>query len=102
MQNTNDNAKNGDPMKVPMQYELTHLQMQAMLRDNDIPESELKYLGDKEYPANFQAHPEYHGVVMPWYLVGGEHEVPVCDIASVDQVDDDDCVPENDGWGLQK
>ena len=39
---------------------------------------------------------------MPWYLVGGEHEVPVADIASVDQVDDDDVVPENDGWGPQE
>ena len=47
---------------------------------HDIPESELKYLGDKEYPEDFQAHPEYHGEIMPWYLVGGEHEVPVCDI----------------------
>jgi hypothetical protein len=36
---------------------------------------------------------------MPWYLIGGEHEVPVCDIGSIDQVDEDDCVPENDGWG---
>ena len=87
-------------MKVPTQYELTHLQPQAMLRDNAIPESELKYLGDKEYPVDYQAHPEYHGIVMPWYLVGGQHEVPVCDIASVDRVDDDDCVPENDGGDL--
>ena len=88
-------------MKVPTQYELTHLQLQAMLRDNDIPDSELMYLGDRVYPEDYQAHPEYHGQVMPWYLVGGEHEVPVCDIASVDRVDDDDCVPENDGWGPQ-
>lgn len=27
-------------------------------------------------------------MIMPWYLVAGEHEVPVCDIASVDRVDD--------------
>jgi hypothetical protein len=33
--------------------------------------------------------------------VGGDNEVPVADIASVDQVDDDDIVPENDGWGQQ-
>jgi len=26
---------------------------------------------------------------MPWYCVGGEHEVPVCDIASVDRVDEE-------------
>ena len=42
-----------------------------MLRDHDIPESELKYLGDRVYPEDYQAHPEYHGQVMPWYLVGG-------------------------------
>ena len=101
-QNTNNNANNGDPMKVPTQYELTHLQLQAMLRDNDIPDSELMYLGDREYPEDFQAHPECRGIVMPWYLVGGEHEVPVADIASVDRVDDDDVVPENDGWGPQE
>ena len=32
---------------------------------------------------------EYHGEVMPWYLIGGEHEVPVCDIGSIDQCDED-------------
>ena len=72
-------------MKVPTQAELTHLQLQAMLRENSFPEGELKYLGERE-----GEH---------WYLIAGEHEVPVCDIASVDQVDDDDCIPENDGWG---
>lgn len=86
-------------MKIPTQPELMHLQMQAMLRDQSIPESELSYIGKRVYPESFKAHPEYHGVVMPWYLVGGDHEVPVADIASVDQVDDDDIVPENDGWG---
>lgn len=75
-------------MKVPTQYELTHLQMQAMLRDNNIPETELKYIGERIYPENFQAHPEYHGMMMHWYLIAGEHEVPVCDIGSVDCVDD--------------
>ena len=47
------------------------------------------YLGDREYTTEYQAHPEYHGEIMPWYLVGGEHEVPVCDIASVDRVDEE-------------
>ena len=75
-------------MKVPTQPELLHLQLQAMLRDHDIPDSELMYLGDRVYPEDYQAHPEYHGQMMPWYLVAGEHEVPVCDIASVDRVDD--------------
>ena len=77
-------------MKVPTRPELMHMQLQAMMRDNSIPESELVYLGDREYTTNYVAHPEYHGQIMPWYLVGGEHEVPVCDIDSVDQVDDDE------------
>ena len=85
-------------MKVPTQPELTHMQLQAMLRENDIHESELVYCGEREYTTEYAAHPEYHGQFMHWYIIGGEHEVPVCDIASVNQVDEDDCVPENDGW----
>jgi len=75
-------------MKVPTQYELTHLQLQAMLREHRIPENELKYIGERVYPENFKGHPEYHGQMMHWYLIAGEHEVPVCDIGSVDAVDD--------------
>ena len=60
-----------------------------MLRDNAIPESELKYVGDRVYPEDFQAHPEYHGVVMPWYLIGGEHQVKAEQIEDFEQVDDD-------------
>jgi len=85
-QNTNNNVKNGDPMKVPTQPELMHLQLQAMLREHNIPESEVKYLGDRVYPEHHKGHPEYHGQMMPWYLIAGEHEVPVADIASIDRV----------------
>ena len=74
-------------MNVPAAYELTHMQLQAMLREHDIPDTEVKYLGKFEYTTEYQAHPEYHGMMMHWYLIGGEHEVPVCDIASVDAVD---------------
>ena len=77
-------------MKVPTQPELIHLQLQAMLREHNIPETEVKYLGDRVYPEDYQAHPEYHGQVMPCYLIANEHEVPVCDIASVDRTDEDD------------
>jgi hypothetical protein len=52
----------------------------------------LKYIGERVYPENFQAHPEYHGMMMHWYLIAGEHEVPVCDIGSVDCVDDEETV----------
>ena len=47
------------------------------------------YCGDREYTTEYAAHPEYHGQMMPFYLVAGEHEVPVCDIASVDRVDEE-------------
>lgn len=76
-------------MKVPTQAQLTHLQLQAMLRDHNIPNSELMYCGDREYTTEYEAHPEYHGQMMPFYLVAGEHEVPVCDIESVDRVDEE-------------
>lgn len=75
-------------MKVPTQYELTHLQLQAMLRENKFPDTELKYIGERVYPEEFKAHPEYHGMMMHWYLIDNQHEVPVCDIGSVDLVDD--------------
>jgi hypothetical protein len=75
-------------MQVPTQYELIHLQLQAMLREHNVPETELKYIGERVYPENFKGHPEYHGQMMHWYLIAGEHEVPVCDIGSVDCMDD--------------
>jgi hypothetical protein len=75
-------------MKVPTQPELIHLQLQAMLRDHNVAETELKYIGERVYPENFKGHPEYHGQMMHWYLIAGEHEVPVCDIGSVDCMDD--------------
>tara|TARA_S200002703_G_scaffold116122_1_gene101663 strand:+ start:830 stop:1054 length:225 start_codon:yes stop_codon:yes gene_type:complete len=74
-------------MNIPDKVELQHMQLQAILRDNSIPNSELMYLGEREYSNEYQAHPEYHGQLMHWYLVAGEHEVPVCDILSVDSLD---------------
>lgn len=62
-------------MKVPTQAELTHLQLQAMLRENSFPNNELMYLGERE-----GEH---------WYLIAGEHEVPVSAIEDLTQVDDD-------------
>ena len=75
-------------MNVPTQVELQHMQLQAMLKEHDIPESELMYCGEREYTTEYAAHPEYHGQMMHCYLIAGEHEVPVCDIQSVDRVDD--------------
>ena len=76
-------------MKVPTQVKLMHLQLQAMLRDHSIPEDQMKYLGEREYTTEYSAHPEYHGKIMPWYLIGGEYEVPVCDIQDVESVENE-------------
>ena len=62
-------------MKVPTQAELTHLQLQAMLRENSFPDNELMYLGERE-----GEH---------WYLIAGEHKVPVSAIEDLTQVNDD-------------
>jgi hypothetical protein len=70
-------------MKVPDPWMLQHLQLQAIIRDNNMPEDQIKYLGEREYTTEYCAHPEYHGQLMPWYLIGGEHNVPVCDIQDV-------------------
>lgn len=50
-----------------------HMQLQAMLRENSFPEEELKYLGfeDGEH----------------WYLIAGEHRVPVSQLEGIDPVD---------------
>ena len=76
-------------MQVPDTWMLQHMQLQAILRDNAISEDQMKYLGEKEYTTEFCAHPEYHGQKMPWYLIGGEHEVPVCDIQAVQGNEED-------------
>lgn len=59
-------------MELPSADQLKHLQIQAMLRENNFPEDELKYLGERG-----GEH---------YYLIAGEHEVPVSDIMSVDQI----------------
>ena len=74
-------------MKVPDKVQLQHMQLQAMMRENLFPDNEIMYLGEREYTADYLAHPEYHGQIMHWYLIGGVHEVPVCDIISVDSED---------------
>ena len=56
------------------QSELTHLKIQAAMREKYFDEDQMKYLGvrDGEH----------------WYLVAGEHEVPVLAIEGFDQVED--------------
>lgn len=71
--NINDNVNFGEIMKVPTKEELRHMQLQAMLRENSFPEDELKYLGERD-----GEH---------YYLIAGEHEVPVSAIEDLDQVE---------------
>jgi hypothetical protein len=59
-------------MELPDQNLLKHPQIQAMLRENEFPEDELKYLGERDG--------------QHYYLIAGEHEVPVSDIISCDQI----------------
>ena len=75
-------------MKVPAKGQLMHYKIQAIMRDNDIPEDQIRYIGEREYPSNFKGHPELHGHIVPWYVINDEHEVPVCDISNFDSVDD--------------
>lgn len=53
-------------MNVPSNEELVHLKIQAALREHVFAEDQMKYLGERA---------GHH-----WYLVAGEHEVPVCEI----------------------
>ena len=54
--------------------QLIHLQLQAIMRENVIPDTEIKYLGLREGDH--------------WYLIANEHEVPAQDIMDVTAVDD--------------
>ena len=55
--------------------ELRHLQIQAAMRENAFPESELKYIGliDNEHT----------------YLIGGEHIAKISEITEFEAVDDE-------------
>ncbi len=50
-------------MNVPSKSELVHLKIQAAMRENCFDEDQMKYLGVRD---------DEH-----WYLIAGEHEVPV-------------------------
>ena len=60
-------------LSVPSKSELIHLKIQAAMREWPIAEDQMKYLGirDGEH----------------WYLVAGEHEVPVNQIEDFDMID---------------
>jgi len=75
-------------MTVPAPHELMHYKIQAIMRDNNIPEDQIRYIGEREYPSDFVSHPELHGTMQHWYVINDEHEVPVCDISNFDSVDD--------------
>lgn len=60
-------------MNVPSQEELMHLKIQAAMRECPFAEDQMKYLGERA---------GHH-----WYLVAGEHEVPVNQIEGFDMID---------------
>jgi hypothetical protein len=55
--------------------QLLHLKLQAIIRDNDIIDNSLEYLGDRDG--------------MPWYRVG-PYELPITDIEGIEPKDEDD------------
>ena len=63
-------------MIVPNESELLHLKIQAAMRENKFPTNQLMYLGVRE---------EQH-----WYLIAGEHEVPVTMLEGFERVDEDE------------
>ena len=54
--------------------QLIHLQLQAIMRENVISDTEIKYLGLRDGDH--------------WYLIANEHEVPAQDIQDITSVDD--------------
>ena len=55
--------------------DLIHLKIQAAMREHNIPESDLKYIGE--------------GQGTHWYRINGKHSVPVYMIEEFEQVNDD-------------
>jgi hypothetical protein len=54
--------------------DLLHHKLQAIIRENEMPTNQLMYLGYRD---------DDH-----WYLIAGEHEVPVRDIEGIEPEDD--------------
>lgn len=54
--------------------ELIHFKIQAAIREHNIPEKDLKYIGE--------------GQGTYWYLINNKHSVPVNMIESFDRVDE--------------
>lgn len=63
-------------MIVPSHGDLIHMKIQAAMRENEFPHNQLMYLGVRE---------EQH-----WYLIAGEHEVPVTMLEGFERVDDEE------------
>ena len=56
--------------------ELMHLKIQAAMRENDFPEDQIQYLGQRD---------DDH-----WYLIAGKYEVPAQDIEGFDRRDEEE------------
>jgi|TARA_A200000159_G_C7212697_1_gene292699 hypothetical protein len=64
-------------MLVPQKNELLHLKIQAVMREHNFEDSELKYLGIQE---------QENGTPNHYYMIAGEHRVSVDQIEDFEQV----------------
>ena len=56
--------------------QLMHLKIQAAMRENNFPENQMQYLGQRD---------DNH-----WYLIAGKYEVSAQDIEGFDKRDDEE------------
>tara|TARA_B100001996_G_scaffold199430_1_gene152660 strand:- start:4476 stop:4685 length:210 start_codon:yes stop_codon:yes gene_type:complete len=66
-------------LNVPSQGKLTHLRLQAMMREHSFPSSEILYLGELTED----------GLKDHYYLINGAHRVPASRIHDLESLEDD-------------
>ena len=64
-------------MNVPSKTDLIHHKIQAAMRENVFDEDQMKYLGLRDDGKH-------------WYLIAGEHEVPVDQLEEFEMVYDEE------------
>ena len=64
-------------LSVPSPSDLIHFKIQAAMRENVFAEDQMKYLGLREDGKH-------------WYLIAGEHEVPVDQLEEFEMVYDEE------------
>ena len=63
-------------LSVPTKSELIHFKIQAAMRENYFEEDQMKYLGLRDDGEH-------------WYLIAGEHEVPVSCLEEFEMVEEE-------------